>query len=87
MVKKMCTIWCTNPITLYSPSFGLNPRSHVIVEYNIPSECGNSTFPKHFTLLLVYLDIVVVSNSPTPSTVRTLFDSLNLEVKKEYDLM
>ena len=30
-----------NPITLYSPSFGLNPKKAVIVEYNIPSECGN----------------------------------------------
>ena len=56
-----------NPITLYSPSFGLNPKNAVNVEYNIPKECGNLTEP----IFLISSDAFaseVVSHSPTPST-------------------
>ena len=58
-----------NPITLYSPSLGLNPKNAVIVEYNIPRELGKSI--ESFFIIFPFLpsDIVIVSHSPTPSTV------------------
>ena len=56
-------------------------KKSVIVEYNIPSECGNVIFLLVFTCITIINLDIVVSYSPTPSTVKTT-DSLNVDVKK-----
>ena len=71
-----------NPITLYSPSFGLNPKNAVSEEYNIPNEWGKFIDCIFSILFLLPLAKTVVSHSPTPST-DSMFASLNGDVKYE----
>ena len=58
-----------NPIILYSPSLGLNPKYAVIVEYTNPKELGYLIDCIFCTLPFLLLYTAVVSHSPTPSTV------------------
>src|SRR5450759_4957056 len=58
------------PITLYSPSFTSKPRNAVKALYSSPIECGNSICFNKRTSLPRPIPYVVVTHSPTPSTVR-----------------
>ena len=70
---------------MYSPSFGLNPKKAVNVEYNIPNECGNFVASNVSQLFPFPCANTVVSHSPTPS-ILNIAASLYGEVKYEYPI-